>query len=75
MRRREGRYLLCTNLTAADPAQLWQFYLQLVEVEAAFKTLKGDLAIRPVFHQLQPRIEAGDQPVSMRRRRASVYGR
>src|SRR6202521_3492481 len=58
VRRREGRYLLRTNLIASDPAQLWQFYLQLVEVEAAFKTLKGDLAIRPVFHQAQRRIEA-----------------
>lgn len=57
-RRREGRYLLRTNLTETDPAQLWQFYLQLVEVEAAFKTLKGDLAIRPIFHQEPPRIEA-----------------
>jgi len=57
-RRREGRYLLRTNLTQADPAKLWQFYLQLVEVEAAFKTLKSDLAIRPVFHQKEPRIEA-----------------
>jgi hypothetical protein len=57
-RRREGRYLLRTNLTEADPAKLWQFYLQLVEVEAAFKTLKSDLAIRPVFHQAEPRIEA-----------------
>jgi len=50
--------LLRTNLTEADPAKLWQFYLQLVEVEAAFKTLKSDLAIRPVFHQAAPRIEA-----------------
>jgi len=58
VRRREGRYLLRTNLTESDPAQLWQFYLQLVEVEAAFKTLKGDLAIRPVFHQQERRIEA-----------------
>ena len=58
VRRREGRYLLRTNLTASDPAQLWQFYLQLVEVEAAFKTLKGDLAIRPVFHQEERRVEA-----------------
>jgi Transposase DDE domain len=57
-RRREGRYLLRTNLTEADPAKLWHFYLQLVEVEAAFKTLKSDLAIRPVFHQAEPRIEA-----------------
>jgi transposase len=58
IRRREGRYLLRTNLTESDPAKLWQFYLQLVEVEAAFRTLKGDLAIRPVFHQEQSRIEA-----------------
>lgn len=57
-RRREGRYLLRTNLTESDPAKLWQFYLQLVEVEAAFKTLKGDLAIRPIYHQQQQRIEA-----------------
>jgi transposase len=58
VRRREGRYLLRTNLTESDPAKLWQFYLQLVEVEAAFKTLKGDLAIRPIFHQAERRIEA-----------------
>jgi Transposase DDE domain len=58
VRGREGRYLLRTNLTESDPAKLWQFYLQLVEVEAAFKTLKGDLAIRPVFHQEERRIEA-----------------
>src|SRR5437867_10011922 len=38
--RREGRYLLRTNLTSTDPAQLWQFYLQLVEVEAAFRDIK-----------------------------------
>jgi transposase len=57
-RRREGRYLLRTNLTSTDPAQLWQFYLQLVEVEEAFKTLKGDLSIRPIYHQLERRIEA-----------------
>ena len=58
VRLREGRYLLRTNLTESDPAKLWQFYLQLVEVEAAFRTLKGDLAIRPVFHQEERRIEA-----------------
>ena len=57
-RRREGRYLLRTNLIESDPAKLWQFYLQLVEVEAAFRTLKGDLAIRPIFHQDEERIEA-----------------
>ena len=58
VRRREGRYLLRSNLTATDPAQLWEYYLQLVEVEAAFKDLKGDLAIRPIYHQLPARIEA-----------------
>jgi hypothetical protein len=57
-RRREGRYLLRTNLTETDPAKLWHFYLQLVAVEEAFKNLKGDLAIRPIFHQLERRIEA-----------------
>jgi transposase len=57
-RRREGRYLLRTNLTSTDPAQLWQFYLQLTEVEAAFRDIKGDLSIRPIFHQLEHRIEA-----------------
>jgi transposase len=56
-RRREGRYLLRTNLTETDPAKLWEYYLQLVAVEEAFKTLKGDLAIRPIFHQKESRIE------------------
>lgn len=58
VRRREGRYLLRTNLTEHDPAKLWAYYLQLVAVEEAFKNLKGDLAIRPIFHQDQQRIEA-----------------
>ena len=58
VRRREGRYLLRTNLSESDPAKLWSYYLQLVAVEEAFKNLKGDLAIRPIFHQQDPRIEA-----------------
>jgi transposase len=58
IRRREGRYLLRTNLTENDPALLWQYYVQLVTVEQAFKNLKQDLAIRPVFHQDERRIEA-----------------
>ena len=58
VRRREGRYLLRSNLTETDPAVVWSYYLQLVEVEQAFRTLKGDLAIRPIFHQDQSRIEA-----------------
>jgi Transposase DDE domain len=57
-RRREGRYLLRSNLTDNDPAQLWQYYVQLVAVEEAFRNLKGDLAIRPVFHKNESRIEA-----------------
>ena len=58
VRRREGRYLLRSNLTETDPARRWEFYLPLVEVEAAFKHLKGDLAVRPIYHQLPARIEA-----------------
>ncbi len=58
VRRREGRYLLRTNLTETDPVKLWNYYLQLVVVEEAFRTLKGDLALRPIFHQEPARIEA-----------------
>jgi transposase len=58
VRRREGRYLLRTNLCDRDPAHLWQFYIQLVEVEAAFKNLKDDLQLRPIYHQLEHRIQA-----------------
>ena len=57
-RRREGRYLLRTNLCARDPAQLWSFYIQLTEIEAAFKTIKDDLNLRPIYHQREDRIEA-----------------
>jgi transposase len=58
VRRREGRYLLRSNLSGEDPAKLWQFYIQLTQVEAAFKDLKDDLSLRPIFHQLERRIEA-----------------
>ncbi len=58
VRRREGHYLLRSNLTQNDPARLWQYYIQLTEIEQAFKELKGDLAIRPIYHQLDKRIEA-----------------
>ena len=57
-RRLEGRYLLCTNLTSSDPAKLWRYYLQLTRIEEAFRNLKGDLAIRPIYHQREVRIEA-----------------
>ena len=58
IRRREGRYLLRSNLTSDDPVQLWTWYIQLTEIEQAFKELKGDLSIRPIYHQLDTRIEA-----------------
>jgi transposase len=58
IRRREGSYLLRSNLTETDPAKLWNFYLQLTQVEEAFKNLKGDLALRPIHHQREVRIEA-----------------
>ena len=56
--RREGRYLLRTNLLETDPKVLWEYYLQLVAIEAAFKNLKDDLQVRPIFHQKQERVEA-----------------
>ncbi|WP_372525765.1 IS1634 family transposase [Piscinibacter sp.] len=58
VRRREGRYLLRTNLGAQEPERLWTFYIQLTEVEQAFKELKHDLAVRPIFHHSEDRIEA-----------------
>jgi len=58
VRRREGRYLLRSNLSGEDPARPWQFYIQLTQVEAAFKDLKDDLSLRPIFHPLEHRIEA-----------------
>jgi hypothetical protein len=58
VRRREGSYLLRSNLAGEDPAALWRYYIQLTEIEQAFKELKGDLAIRPIYHQTDERIEA-----------------
>jgi Transposase DDE domain len=58
MRGREGRYLLRTNLSADDPELIWRCYMQLCFVEEAFRTLKGDLGLRPINHQLPARIEA-----------------
>jgi transposase len=55
---REGAYLLRTNLTADSGAELWKKYMQLTEVEAAFRSLKSELAIRPLFHQLERRVKA-----------------
>ena len=55
---REGAYLLRTNLTAATASELWEKYMQLTEVEAAFRALKSELSIRPLFHQLERRVKA-----------------
>ena len=55
---REGAYLLRTNLAATDPEKLWKSYIQLTEAEAAFRALKSELAIRPIFHQLEHRTKA-----------------
>jgi len=55
---RDGMYLLRTTLTEADPDVIWQRYVLLTQVEAAFKSLKSDLAVRPVYHQLEHRVEA-----------------
>ena len=57
-RRREGGYLLRSNISGDDPGHLWRLYLQLVEIEQAFKELKNDLSVRPIHHQLETRIEA-----------------
>lgn len=57
-RRREGQYLLRSNLVGKDPAIVWERYIQLVQIEEAFKGLKSDLAIRPIYHQLAHRVEA-----------------
>jgi transposase len=55
---RDGHYLLRTNLVAEDPTVLWDRYMQLVQIEAAFKCLKSELGIRPIYHQLEHRVEA-----------------
>jgi transposase len=55
---REGAYLLRTNLTADTAEELWAKYMQLTEAEASFRALKSELSIRPLFHQLEPRVKA-----------------
>jgi hypothetical protein len=55
---RDGHYLLRTNMVAEDPAVLWDRYMQLTQIEAAFKCLKSELGIRPIYHQLEHRVEA-----------------
>jgi hypothetical protein len=57
-RAREGAYLLQTNLPPGEPAQFWKSDIQLTEAEAAFRALKSELSIRPIFHQLERRAKA-----------------
>ncbi len=56
--RREGRYLLRSNMRSSSPELVWENYLLLNRIEQAFKELKGDLAVRPIYHQSDARIEA-----------------
>jgi transposase len=55
---RDGHYLLRSNLTAEDPAVLWTRYVQLTQIEAVFRSLKSELGIRPIYHQLEHRVDA-----------------
>ena len=55
---REGAYLLRTNIKAETAEGLWAKYMQLTEAEASFRALKRELSIRPLFHQLEPRVKA-----------------
>jgi transposase len=55
---RDGHYLLRSNLTAEDPAVLWTRYVQLTQIEAVFRSLKNELGIRPIYHQLEHRVDA-----------------
>ena len=54
----EGAYLLRTNLSGESAGELWKKYIQLTEAEAAFRALKSELSIRPIFHQLERRVKA-----------------
>jgi hypothetical protein len=54
-RRHEGQYLLRSNLTGEDPEELWRSYMNLTRIEESFRTFKGDLGRRPIFHQLDGR--------------------
>lgn len=55
---RDGHYLLRSNLVGEDPSVLWEHYTQLTQIEAAFKTLKSELGLRPIYHQVEKRVEA-----------------
>jgi transposase len=54
----DGSYILRSNATTSDATTMWSMYMQLVRIESAFKSMKSDLAVRPIWHHLQPRVEA-----------------
>jgi transposase len=56
--RQKGAYLLRTNCDETNPALLWKWYIQLTQAEAAFRTAKSDLGLRPVFHHKEDRVQA-----------------
>jgi transposase len=58
VRRREGCYLLRSNFVSQNPAKLWEYYIQLTEIEQVFKELKHDLSLRPIYHQTDNRVDA-----------------
>lgn len=55
---RDGSYILRSNVTPADATTMWSMYMQLVRIESAFKSMKSDLAVRPIWHRTGPRVEA-----------------
>jgi hypothetical protein len=55
---RDGHYLLRSNLVGEDPSVLWELYMQLTQIEAAFKVLESELGLRPIYHQVEKRVEA-----------------
>ena len=55
---RDGTYFLRTNQSGKDGTELWQQYMLQCNVEQAFKELKSDLGIRPVYHRKEDRVDA-----------------
>jgi transposase len=53
-----GNYLLRTNWQGQNSHELWKTYIQLTQVEDAFRITKSDLCIRPIYHQRRDRTQA-----------------
>jgi len=56
--RAQGAYLLRSNWREKDPSKFWDWYVQLQQAEAAFRTSKSDLKLRPIFHHKTERVDA-----------------